>query len=189
MRLNKEPPDDIPVVEYAGLGDTNSSAAVVPLSRYPGASSERGYFARRPSRGGGGGGGDAGAGGNTGWGASTPTAPAGKEMEDANEEDEDLSKIKNAGDLGEDDNCVVCLSGEGGILLSFSCIDGRKNFPFVLYFVEKIVVQFSFFSSLFRTLPGRCSSIRKTNANTASVRDGQNWLVVCDMVVLRPTPL
>ncbi|CAN0109949.1 unnamed protein product [Scytosiphon promiscuus] len=101
-RLNKEPPDDAPVVEYAGLGEANSSAAVVPLSSHPGAMHEIRDFFRTPSGGsrGGGGGGDAGAGGS-----------GGKEMESSNEEDEDLRKIKNAGDLGEDDNCVVCLSG------------------------------------------------------------------------------
>ncbi|CAM9277747.1 unnamed protein product [Hapterophycus canaliculatus] len=109
MRLNKEPPDDSAVVEYAGLGEDNHSASVVPLPRLAGTSMSREYFARTLS--GSGGGGDAGAGGNAGREASAPTAPAGKEMEGTNEEDEDLRKIKNAGELGEDDNCVVCLSG------------------------------------------------------------------------------
>lgn len=85
MRLNKEPPDDYPVVEFVAVGATSTSAAVSP----------------RVVRGGG----DAGAGG------SARTAPLTADV-DGHEDDEDLRKIKNSGALTEDDNCVVCLSGE-----------------------------------------------------------------------------
>lgn len=84
MRLNKEPPDDIPVVEFVGLGGT----AVSPRVRR--------------------GGGDAGA------GVSLPTAPTAPPTVEVREEDEDLLRIRGSGALTEDDNCVVCLSGEYG---------------------------------------------------------------------------
>eukprot|EP00752_Nemacystus_decipiens_P003286 g3041.t1 len=83
MRLNKEPPDDVSVVEFVGLG----GAAVSPrVRRY---------------------GGDAGAGVSM---STVPMAPPHAEA-GGREEDEDLRKIKNSGALTEDDNCVVCLSG------------------------------------------------------------------------------
>lgn len=91
MRLNKEPPDDIPVVEFVGLAGTPTSAAISP----------------RVGR----------AGGDAGAGMSPPTAPTAPTAPPAvgtREEDEDLIRIKNSRELTEDDNCVVCLSGELG---------------------------------------------------------------------------
>lgn len=90
MRLNKEPPEDTPVVDFVGLGGTGVGSSA--------------SFAPRAGR----------AGGDAGAGASLPTAPStvGTDVGGGHEEDEDLQKIKNSGALGEDDNCVVCLSGE-----------------------------------------------------------------------------
>ncbi|CAM9531416.1 unnamed protein product [Ectocarpus sp. 4 AP-2014] len=107
MRLNKEPPDDIPVVEYAGLGDASPSARVTPL---PGARGQAGttglgFWRRSPTVPGSGGGGDAGAGGGGG-----ATAVEGNTNDD-DDQKADLLKIKHSDSLGEDDNCVVCLSG------------------------------------------------------------------------------
>lgn len=111
MRLNKEPPDDAPVVQYMGPVESGQPA-LSPVSANTRSRGRGNIFASRRSPVGGGGG-DAGAGAVV----MEATAPAAAATEDEEEEeDEDLVKIKNSGTLclGEDDACVVCLSGERG---------------------------------------------------------------------------
>lgn len=115
MRLNKEPPDDIPVVEYAGLGDASPSARVTPLPGAREGTTGLGFWRRSPTVPGSGGG-DAGAGGGGG------SAAVEDEKNDDDDRDEDLLKIKNSNSLGEDDNCVVCLSGESRLVLSLPLV-------------------------------------------------------------------
>lgn len=99
IRLNKEPPDDAPVVEFVGVGEPNASASVRPLDHITqNESASRGSESDR------------------GAGGLQPDIMTAEE-----ERDEDLEKIKNSGSLSEDDNCIICLSGE-------SCRPGNPPF-------------------------------------------------------------
>lgn len=115
MRLNKEPPEDAPVVDYVGVLDPTSPSTISPLSS---ARSHGSALGTRPARGPTpAGGGDAGAGGGGGAGAASAAVAASaakaQDEEEDDEQAEDLKKIKGE-PLGEDDHCVVCLSGEVG---------------------------------------------------------------------------
>lgn len=103
MRLNKEPPDDTPVVEFVGVSETTTPASVASLSARHGGIS--GVVRGLPT----------GASGDAGAGALAAVAEIANEEKDPQEEE--LKKIKG-GELGDDDNCVVCLSGERRYCLS-----------------------------------------------------------------------
>lgn len=136
MRLNKEPPDDIPVVEYAGLGDASPSARVTPL---PGARGQQGstglgFWRRSPTVPSSGGGGDAGAGGGGG------AAAVEGDTNDDDDQKADLFKIKHSDSLGEDDNCVVCLSGESRWSCPYRCCCSCPTVVLVVVLVLTVVV-------------------------------------------------
>lgn len=110
MRLNKDPPDDAAVVEFVGVADGTTPISLAPLSSYNRTRAGGGFLQAV------GGGGDAGAGGGRGAGtapvaASSAMVVGGAPAVQEDDQAMDLRKIKGE-PLGEDDHCVVCLSGE-----------------------------------------------------------------------------
>lgn len=104
MRLNKEPPDDVSVVEFVGVSSPTSITPMPVRPKGPGSSSVKSRE----------GVGKAGYGAGAGR-ASLTAASSTIALEDGESDDDDqgadLEKIKGS-TLGEDDHCVVCLSGE-----------------------------------------------------------------------------
>lgn len=98
MRLNKEPPEDTPVVEFVGVSETTSPSSLAPLSAHRGAISGVVRGLQTGAR-------------NGDAGAEATAAVAELAIEEKDAQEEELKKIKGS-ELGDDDNCVVCLSGE-----------------------------------------------------------------------------
>lgn len=108
MRLNKEPPDDIPVVDFIGVADQASARWIPPRSlptvsrpRSLGREDSKKAAPREQGRG-----------ANSG-GAGTNHTPIVVDAEENGDADTkaDLTRIKGE-ELDDDDSCVICLSGE-----------------------------------------------------------------------------
>ena len=115
MRLNKDPPLDAPVVEFVGVAEPPTPITAIPLSAQRRGSSGGGRDAAALERGV----------KMTGSGESVLGEEA-LEGEAKDEEAEELKKIKGE-DLGNDDSCVVCLSGEKGIVYKKEAYIGRSR--------------------------------------------------------------
>ena len=90
LRLNKEPPDDVPVVQFIGVGEPNSSASPRQLANIT-----RSESVSRGSE------------SNRGAGGCQLNM-----MMIEKEKDGNLEEIKNSGSLNEDDNCIICSPGK-----------------------------------------------------------------------------
>lgn len=106
MRLNKDPPEDIPIVDFVGVSDERNAPGIPPsgVATGPGTFSARGSgrLGLRHDLG-------------TGTGNAAPSIVSTEQTvsddEERERERDDLRKIRGR-DVDGDDTCVVCLSSE-----------------------------------------------------------------------------